>query len=255
MTTPNLNLPEIAQNSFNLAPAYNSSMQIVDALFPLVVQSMTVTAPPATVLGDVGKRWIPATGATGAWAGQAGKVALCVGVNLWAFIAPPQYITAKNLADGSTYQYVTTTWTAIGSGYSGALLSKTVIQSIANATEVAISWDSANETGEWWDVGQPTRMTVPSGVSHAKIIAQVRIVANAVGIRGILIKKNGLATYAGYARVFANPPSTGDAGLAAETPVIPVVAGDYFEVFVYQTSGGALNLSNTESTWSSIQAF
>lgn len=148
MTTPNLNLPEIAQNSFNLAPAYNSSMQIVDALFPLVVQSMTVTAPPATVLGDVGKRWIPATGATGAWAGQAGKVALCVGVNLWAFVTPPPYIKARNLADNLEYQYAGGTWNIpIQSVASAATVTPTFTNDVVKITAQAAALNLADPTG------------------------------------------------------------------------------------------------------------
>lgn len=113
MSTPNANLPEMPQNSFQPSVPFNGAMQILDALVPLAVESMALTAPPATVAADLGKRWIPATGATGAWAGQAGKVALCVGANLWVFIDPPPYITAYNIAEDADYRNMAGTWTAM----------------------------------------------------------------------------------------------------------------------------------------------
>lgn len=113
MSTPNANLPEMPQNSFQPSVPFNQAMQTIDALLPLAVESMALTAPPSTGTGDAGKRWIPAAGATGAWAGKAGQVALCTGVGLWVFILPPPYIVAYNIADGIEYRNMAGTWTAV----------------------------------------------------------------------------------------------------------------------------------------------
>ena len=113
MTTPNESLPELPQNSAQISTTFNAAMQRIDALMSLAVQSMSLTAPPATTSPDVGKCWIPATGATGAWNGQAGKIALCVGVNLWVFLTPRPFKKLYNIANGNEYRYIGTAWTAV----------------------------------------------------------------------------------------------------------------------------------------------
>lgn len=110
MSTPNANLPEMPQNSFQPSVPFNEAMQTIDALLPLAVQSMALTTPPATVAGDAGKRWIPATGATGAWSGHVGDVALCTGAGLWVFIEPPPYIQAYDIATSTEKRYVGGSW-------------------------------------------------------------------------------------------------------------------------------------------------
>lgn len=113
MSTPNVNLPDMPSDSFQPSVPFNEAMQTIDALLPLAVQSMALTAPPATVAGDAGKRWIPATGATGAWSGHVGDVALCTGADLWVFIEPPPYIVAYNIATGTEFRNIAGTWTAV----------------------------------------------------------------------------------------------------------------------------------------------
>lgn len=114
MATPNLNLPNVPAGATDVSVAYNESMQIIDALLPLVVQSMALTAPPSTLAGDVGKRWIVAAAPTGAWVGQAGKVALCTAADTWKFISAPVWHYARNLATNSDFrQTAVGTWTAV----------------------------------------------------------------------------------------------------------------------------------------------
>lgn len=114
MTTPNLGLPNTPAGATDVSVAYNEAMQIIDALMPLVVQSMALTTPPSTLAADVGKRWIPATGATGAWSGQDGKVALCTAADVWKFISAPVWIYARNLDTSTDFrQTALGTWTAV----------------------------------------------------------------------------------------------------------------------------------------------
>lgn len=114
MATPNLNLPNTPAGATDISVAYNEAIQIIDALLPLVVQSMALTAPPSTVSGDVGKRWIVAAAPTGVWAGQAGKVALCTAADTWKFITAPVWHYARNLATNSDFrQTAAGTWTAV----------------------------------------------------------------------------------------------------------------------------------------------
>lgn len=113
MATPNLNLPTVPNGQTNISAAYNEAMQIIDALTPLAVQDKDLAAPPTTTGGDVGKRWIVAAAATGAWAGQSGKIALCTAADVWAFINPPPFVVAYVIDEAEEYRNMSGTWTII----------------------------------------------------------------------------------------------------------------------------------------------
>lgn len=113
MSTPNLLLQTVPQGSTDVSVAFNANMQIVDALLPLVVQDKDLTAPPTTVSGDVGKRWIVGTSATGAWAGQDGKVALCTAADVWQFISPPAFIIAYVVDESAEYRWSGSAWAVV----------------------------------------------------------------------------------------------------------------------------------------------
>lgn len=87
-TTPNLKLPEMAANTLQPSTPFNEAMQLLDAVSPLIVQDLALTAAPTTSDTDAGKRWIVPASATGAWTGQDNTVALCTAASLWTFIAP-----------------------------------------------------------------------------------------------------------------------------------------------------------------------
>lgn len=84
-TSPNLNLPFIMPSQAQKHVTHNEAVAMLDALVQLSVVSRSSAEPPA--LPAAGMRWIVPTGATGAWAGQAGKIALFQDGG-WTFIAP-----------------------------------------------------------------------------------------------------------------------------------------------------------------------
>jgi hypothetical protein len=138
MATPNLSLQTAPNGSSNVSAAYNDSMQKIDAVLPLVVQTMALTAPPATVLADIG--------ATGAWAGQAGKIALCTAADVWAFIAAPPRTSAYNEADGLYYRLDGGVWTALSTGSGTARhFTENFLRGIAASASGGTSWS----TGEY----------------------------------------------------------------------------------------------------------
>lgn len=110
MPTPNLNLPTAAAGATDVSVAFNGAMQIIDALLPLVVQDKDLSAPPATVAGDVGKRWIIGAAPTGAWATHAGKIALCTAAGVWQVITPPPFIAAYVIDEAADYRYDGSAW-------------------------------------------------------------------------------------------------------------------------------------------------
>lgn len=82
MTTPNLGLPFIVQGQAQKEVTHNEALIRLDALVHGSVRSRTLATPPGSPAN--GERWIVQAGATGAWAGQAGRIAHW-NVNAWAF--------------------------------------------------------------------------------------------------------------------------------------------------------------------------
>lgn len=126
-TTPNLDLPEMAGNTFQPSVPYNEAMKRLDAIVVLVIEDMGLVTPPTTVSGDVGKRWIVPTGATGDWAGHATDIALCTAPGLWLFLDPGYAWRAWILLNNTTslnkyYRFNGTTWVddSAGGGVSEA---------------------------------------------------------------------------------------------------------------------------------------
>ena len=117
--TPNLGLSLVPGNSLQPSIPTNESLQIIDALLQLAVQDKDLNAPPVTVSGDVGKRWIVGPTPTGAWAGQANKIALCTAAGLWLFITPKIGFKGWVIDESLDYRFVAGAWSAV---YDGTVL-------------------------------------------------------------------------------------------------------------------------------------
>lgn len=113
MATPILGLPTTPTGATNISIAYNEAVKIIDALLPLVVQDKDLTAPPTTVSGDIGKRWLPASPATGDWAGHENDIALCTAAGVWAYIPSPPYIIAYVIDEAIEYRRVGAAWVPV----------------------------------------------------------------------------------------------------------------------------------------------
>lgn len=89
--TANLDLPYIMPSQAQKHVTHNEALSILDALVQLSVVSATVATPPGSPAE--GQRWVVPAGATGAWSGQAGKIAAWYD-GAWLFLAPRQGWTA-----------------------------------------------------------------------------------------------------------------------------------------------------------------
>jgi len=92
-------------------PDLNNNIRKLDAVVHLSVRDRTTTTPPATPAA--GDRYIVAAGATGAWGGQDGNVALWDG-GAWVFYVPAigwlAYIEAEGVL--SVYKGPSVGWSA-----------------------------------------------------------------------------------------------------------------------------------------------
>lgn len=149
---------------------------------------------------------------------------------------------------------------ASASGTSVATVRRTTSQAIATDTAVAVSWETAeiNESG-LWTLDVPTRFTVPAtvtGTVKARVSASVVWTYHASNRRFIRIKKNGVVIARVQAIASTDTQSSGPQSVLV-SPIVNAVAGDYFEVEVYQSSGTSLNLdpaaTNSGGVWATIE--
>ena len=143
--------------------------------------------------------------------------------------------------------------------FDGAMVGLSANQSLANGVNQPISWASTDyDTKGFWSASQPTRLTIPAGVSWVRLVAsQVYSGSSCAGFRQLIILKNKTPVNYGWFRgdpVVNHPATCGTTSDAqGMTPVIPVVAGDYFEMTAYQSSGAPLDLLLSTGTWFSIE--
>ncbi len=116
-----------------------------------------------------------------------------------------------------------------------------------------MTWDSEDyDTDSFHDSStNPSRITIPSGITRIRLFANILFAGNASGNRYAYIKKNN-ANFYGCPSFTSNGVSSAAGAIGNHinivSQVVSVTSGDYFEVRVYQDSGGSLNVLNTEFT-------
>jgi hypothetical protein len=158
MPTPIYNLTEWSAAQASPWLVENVAKRVLEAVGRGSVADRDLTAPPGTC-GDGATYLVDAT-ATGAWAGQDGKMAIAVGVNAangWLFAAVATEGQVLWVADeGLRIQYVGAAWITVP--VSVALLDDlTDVNAPAPANGDVLAWD--NGAGEW--------VAAPAGSGYA----------------------------------------------------------------------------------------
>lgn len=141
----------------------------------------------------------------------------------------------------------------LGGAFRGALLHLTSDQSIGSST--AVPWDAADyDTDSFFDLGgNPTRLTVPAGVSHVVLTGgQQTNNTGAATQMAIFLKKNG-ATFPGTPIQLLALAANSSIFQSLASPPLEVTPGDYFEFF-YQPNGAGSGLIAGDFTYFAIQA-
>jgi hypothetical protein len=112
-TTPNLNLPYIAAAQAQKHVTHNEALRALDAIVQLTVLDKDLAAPPGSP-GE-GARYIVASSPTGAWAGQAGRIAAWQD-GAWAFYAPHEGWLAWVADEAALYAWSGAAWTPAAGG-------------------------------------------------------------------------------------------------------------------------------------------
>src|SRR5574343_1501684 len=105
--TPILSLPLILPAQAQQHVTHNEALRLLDILIHLAVIDRDLNAPPATP--TEGDRYLVGPNPSGAWAGQAGRIAAFWG-GIWVFVAPRDGWTARILDEGATVTRTNGTW-------------------------------------------------------------------------------------------------------------------------------------------------
>lgn len=125
MSSVQLGAPDIAQNQAAAVTA-NEAVAYLDAHVHLSVKDRDLTAPPGSPA--TGDRYLIATSPTGAWSGQAGKVAFYLN-GAWKFTTPKEGWTLWVDDEDKRFRYDGSAWREVALQ---RVLSKTI--TIANPT-------------------------------------------------------------------------------------------------------------------------
>lgn len=110
--TINNGIPFVPENTIDPAAGLNLALNTIDALLQLLVITVGANTPPTGVEGN---RHIVGTSPTGAWSGQANKLARFLD-GAWHFYSA-RY--ALNVADGLWYVRSASTWAPLAGGGGG----------------------------------------------------------------------------------------------------------------------------------------
>ncbi len=100
-TTPRFSLPYLFAAQAQKELTVNELAARIDALVSCTVEASQSAPPPAPLDGQT---WLVASGASGAWAGQAGKLAARIGGG-WIFLTPPPGMVVHDLARGAVRRF------------------------------------------------------------------------------------------------------------------------------------------------------
>jgi hypothetical protein len=156
--TAQLELPLLAPSQAQKHVTVNEALARLDAVAQLRVASSTLSSPPAAA--DEGAGYLVAAGASGDWAGQAGRIAVRSNGG-WVFLAPRAGWRAWDEARGGQLLHDGTGW-------------------VADAVVA-----SANGAGTTWRVLEFDHVVVP-GASNATAVA-IPAQAQVVGVTGRVI--------------------------------------------------------------------
>lgn len=133
--------------------------------------------------------------------------------------------------------------------HQGCLVTLSTVVAVTTAAETIVDFDGTEtyDTQAFHDPAvNPSRLTIPTGssITKVKVGGAVTLGVSAVGVRRVTLLKNGSVL---YTQNYANPGAADTFSVMFTSPVLVVAEADYFQIRVYQTSGGNLNLTAAQA--------
>ncbi len=219
----------------------------------IVYSSATANTNTRLGIGTAGQVLAVSGGGVPAWTTTADVTPLTTKGDLFTFttvdarigVGANGTVLTADSAEATGLKWATP---ASGTTFSGALALKTADQTIPNATFTTLSFNTETngyDTASYHDnTTNNSRMTIPAGKDgYFWVWFNVTYAPNGTGRRIARILKNGTSSFS----LEATPNATAnlEPGISAGK-AFSAVAGDYFEIDVYQTSGGNLDVYGSQ---------
>ncbi|MCF4167554.1 hypothetical protein L2U69_18050 [Zavarzinia compransoris] len=169
-------------------------------------------------------------------------------------------VSIAGAANGDVLQFDGAAWGATGVGifnrallpFRGALLRRSTNFSVATTgVYVAVPWQSVEyDSDAFWDAGQPSRLTIPAGVTKVRIVGNIEWQTSPTS-QLVEVRKNGNSVPGGGAVIVRGDSGYSNQMRNLSSAVLPVSAGDWFELAVYVGTAGELR--GLERTWLAIE--
>ena len=131
-------------------------------------------------------------------------------------------------------------------------LYKTASSVIPTTGPAVVTWEGESaDTDNYHDlVTNPSRVTIPAGLGGLYVVScGLDWANNTAGGRSAQLRTNGSGTPYDYFQ-YQSSPALGEV-IPLGVLVVPLAAGDYFEIFGVQASGGNLNVLGAAANGSS----
>lgn len=153
--------------------------------------------------------------------------------------------TKLTLADLAAWIKTEESIVPINMPWQGVKLERT--SDLVQASPMYINWQQVSlGDSVYWNVGQPTRITIPAGIAKVQLRGAVYASSITQQSRVLFIYKNGssvAATSIGNGTGFYNNMS-----IQVFTPIMEVEAGDYFEMYFNSTGTGDVTIAPNSGT-------
>lgn len=141
-------------------------------------------------------------------------------------------VVAVNVAEG------------VNKPFRGALAKFNTDRNVASWPIFPLTWEGVDyDTDSLWSAGNPSRFTIPTGVTKIRLSATIDMTNTGTEVPlAVHFGKNGSTDFRGSAMNITDSDLANPV-VSTTSPVISVVAGDYFEVRVNSTSTGTRTLN------------
>lgn len=136
----------------------------------------------------------------------------------------------------------------------GCLVSKNLDQAISQGADTILTWGSEQyDDAAIFDIGQPTRLTVPAGFSRVRLSFGITWEGASVDQRTDLLKNGAAVIGAAFAYTAAGTVTSPTTAYTATSAMLAVTAGDYFEVQVHLVGTGPRDVDGGNLTWFAME--
>jgi hypothetical protein len=197
MTTPRISMPEILSSQAQKEVSHNDALRIIDALLQAGVTDRDLTDPPGSPAN--GAVYIPAATATGAWAGQEGKLAQWY-ASAWYFLTPKDGWSVWIIDEARRITYQGGIWDVEAASIGTASLSNQHLSDFAEdpATTTGLTWGykggRVRNDNAIIDVAAGTLALTASATNYVELTPAGSIAANTTGFTSGRIPLSVLTT-------------------------------------------------------------